>query len=129
PASPYTTLFRSAPAPRRSAARTTVISSLGRRVPSPATTCGSHYHHRSTSSLREVAQLLRRFPTVESLQQLAFLLGQPRRRQQIRPLAPREPDRLHPAPALDPRVVPREQHGRHPRAPVGFGPRVRSEEH
>src|SRR5215470_8840851 len=36
-----------APAPRRPAARTLINARLGRRGPSPATSCGSHTHQRS----------------------------------------------------------------------------------
>src|SRR5216684_3365040 len=52
-----------------------------------------------------VVELLRRFPAFESLHQLALVGRQPRRRQEVRTFAPREPDRLHTAPARDARVV------------------------
>src|SRR2546426_11410592 len=118
-----------------------VQSHLGRRGPSPATACGSHYHHRLASAggapaprrpaarttiigsprpagpqprdglrlalpLRlRVVELLRRFPAFESLHQLALVGRQPPRRQEVRTFAPREPDRPHTAPARGARVV------------------------
>src|SRR3989441_984081 len=60
----------------------------------------------------------------EAVHEPPLVLRQVRALEQIRAGPPRPIQRLHPAPALDVRVVAREQHRRHPRAPELFRPRV-----
>src|SRR5258706_3532708 len=69
-------------------------------------------------------ELLRRLAALEPLHQLPLLGRQARRRQQVRALAPREPDGLHPTPARDARVIAREQHCRHADVPILLASRV-----
>src|SRR4029453_17960257 len=75
-------------------------------------------------SVRGVVELLRRLPALESFHQPALVVRQRRCRQQVPPLAPREPDGLHPAPPRDARVIAGQQHRWYPRALVILGPRV-----
>src|SRR5258706_4478239 len=60
----------------------------------------------------------------ESLQHLPVVRRQRRLSQEVRPLPPRQPQRLPPAPPRDARVVTRQQDRRHLRALELLGPRV-----
>src|SRR5260370_22494586 len=69
-------------------------------------------------------ELLGRLAALESFHDRALLGREPRGLQQVRARPPRPPQRLHAAPARDARVVPRQEHRRHARAPELLGPRV-----
>src|SRR6266705_334321 len=95
---------------------------------SPAENSGSLRPMRLISSsssfwIRFIALLLVQF-LLEFIEQLAFDLAHPAPLQQLRPSQPSAPQRLLQPPALDLRMVPREQYRRHRFPLVRFRPRV-----
>src|SRR5260370_20218124 len=78
----------------------------------------------SSLSLWRPTRLLRSLAALESFHQLPVLGGQVGLRQQVRPRAPRPPQRLRPAPPRDARVVAGQQHRGHVGAAKRLGPRV-----
>src|SRR5437016_10189097 len=67
------------------------------------------------ASMTVVLQIVGGLPPLESFQQHPLLGAEPRLGQEVGPSTPRQPQRLAPAPPRNARVVPRQQHRRHPR--------------
>src|SRR4029453_5722217 len=77
-----------------------------------------------TASMPFVLQIVGGLPPFESFHQRPLGRREPGLREEVRPLPPRHPERLAPAPSRDPRVIAGQQHRRHTRPHELLGPRV-----